>query len=687
MFFFLCDKPCAIMALGATVKRIRDILVLIFVMVPVLVFAAVNAFILWFGDLIGLVPALDRIKARSYHPRTRRADPRELSARMQRVLAAFELDGYDTSPQKVVSLIRNGVFGLRLTHKSAHNTKTGVPKYAYYFEGTPYEIGFFTGRLAEPEVSRMSVEYVDNVVFAFAGEKTKHPLMGSIIAEFIYRLSRWNDTWLPRDLTAEIYGIWEGAHEARPASGVRVRDLFVLNYGIDVILGYVYAGVEPILKLLGIKIEDFVPPFGCNAFTIRDELAEGGMLFGRDFMFPTCGIFGDTGAHAVIKPVSDGAWYERKSGHKTPFGSWRLPSRRFRAERSKKAGERQLPNTLLVFFAPGMVGSVFALNQHGLAMGLDMVAGRRSNWRKVGLNSLCLVRYAVSWADDATELGTLVADAPRGISWLYPFASAKSKAGGVIEAACKDDSEDWLRYTPKDIQGLLPSNEEILQLRNPGTPNKKGMFVRLDNYDYPAVYLDCNAGLYAHYKKQMPEYPGAAWDVDGELNTVPHGSELPKAYYFAPLRQMDKRVMVACNHYIVPEMRISGMNEWTTLVPGEGHYYDDFQWRYDRLCKKIHEAILGVDNKPLDFEQARELINFLHPYDGDKKAEFWSYYGIDASTGAAIPPADVTVGGSTSIIDCGNLKASTLWGMYADEWAGVDFGRVFKALEGPKKAL
>jgi len=667
-------------------KKIRDIIVLVVVAIPLVIFAVINSLLLFVTDLTGVMNLLHDFKIkRRFMPASRTVSPDVMHLREEKIMAAFNANGYHADGDGVKSQIRNGVIGIRTTHRTAFNHQTGQAKLAYYTEGTPFEMGRFIGYLGEPDVEKMSIYYVDHVVLDFMGVKKASGVIGTIIADLVYRISRWNDAVIPEDLIAEIYGIWAGAREINPKTKVRIRDLYVLNYGVDVLISYVYAGIEPILKLLGINIHDFKPQFGCNAFTIRDELVkDGGLLFGRDFMFPSCGVFRDVASYGITKPVSDGIWYE----HTCPANASKFQhmlhsykrkhSRHFHASRSRKHG---LPHTLLQVFAPGMVGSVVALNEHGVAMGLDMVAARHCNWRKVGLNSLALARYAVSWAANKEELFDLVEQAPRGVSWLYPVADGNavgdgSCAGAVIEALMKKSNNNWLAYVNKNLKKILPNQQFIAS--HSSTDDRTGMFVRKDDYSYPKAYLDFNQPLFDYFQKKFPDEQ--AWGETGCLNESFKKEDLPCGYYFSPQREKRTKMMIAGNHFIVPEARLSAMNEWTSLVPALSHSFDDFQWRYDRLNLLLTKTIASDElNMALDFDTAWNIINFLRPYEADgSKAAYWEYYAL--RNNQVRLPQDVPVEGSISLIDCTRLQMRSLWGMYCDQTVSIDFAAMLKAM-------
>ncbi|NIM15399.1 MAG: hypothetical protein GTO45_25760 [Candidatus Aminicenantes bacterium] len=85
-----------------------------------------------------------------------------------------------------------GKAGLLAEHKTAKNAITGEPKRVYYVEGTNYQMGFLLGLMAEPQVTRMSTEFVEQVAFAFFSEdeirKSPFSFLLKPIQELVVRL-------------------------------------------------------------------------------------------------------------------------------------------------------------------------------------------------------------------------------------------------------------------------------------------------------------------------------------------------------------------------------------------------------------------------------------------------------------------------------------------------------------------
>lgn len=650
-------------------RKARDILVLVVFALPILSFAFVNRFLLLLGDLLGLIPLAIRARiAIRYLPDIRRrrgssCEQEAIEARRAAVLEELERDGYDSA--QATQLCLDGRLGIRIPHKSARNHASGKKKYALYLEGGPYEWGRFTGILCAQELRDMCGKFVKGVVFDFMGEKG-NSFLGGIISAATYRLARSLDATLDPEIRAEIFGIWDGYRLAALSAGkglaggtlspqlrvaalqygaragnrsLEIQDLFALNYGIDVILSFAYAGVEPILKFLGIRIKDYAPPMACNSFSVSGASAGGGHFFGRDFMFPTVGVFEDAACHVVLNRLPEGD---------------------------------SVSDPLALVRAPGMVGAVTAVNSHGQAMGTDMVPGRNCRWYRLGLNSLLMVRHAVGKARTVRELLRVVALSKRGVSWLYPFADRDSGRGGTIESGANYRWPRFRRYTPRYLRRLLPDRRVLRQNRS--TRWRRGIMVREAGYQVPEIYQSYNRALFEHFGK---EYVDSAWGERGFLLDSPHANGIPAAYYFPPLRMQNPELSLVTNQYQIPEMRLFQMNEWSVQVPQTSREYSDFQWRYDALNEALNSEL---DRGPLDEAAARRCISFLRPFEADgRPAPHWSYYGKDRE-GRVIPREKLMVKGCTSLLDLGEMKLSSLYGHWADEWVELSFGRLADAL-------
>ena len=89
--------------------------------------------------------------------------------KVDRIIAAFqgEKPSFEVDRDRDVFEFEGRV-GVRARNKAACIPVDGRGnKKAYYVEGTPYQMGYLLGWMAEPDVARMCTEFLERVVFEF----------------------------------------------------------------------------------------------------------------------------------------------------------------------------------------------------------------------------------------------------------------------------------------------------------------------------------------------------------------------------------------------------------------------------------------------------------------------------------------------------------------------------------------
>jgi hypothetical protein len=665
--------------------RFRTVLFAV-VLLPVFAgYALLNSLFLTVGDLLGVY----RRRALSHIRRAYGWQPSDTSSAVSACWSDYVLrrvgvisgylapQGWETRIEAQIVVLTRSSFGICIPHRTAQDQHSNRAKRLYYLQGSHFEMGYLLGLMAEKDVARMAVDYVDNVIFDFAGDKGKHPFLGTIIANFIYRLAAVAKAHLPPELNAELYGIYAGCVTADPSTKVLVRDLLVLNYGVDVILSLVYAGAERILRFFGVDVERWKNPAACNGFIATGEAGGGRTFMGRDFMFPTCNVFGDTAAPILY--FSDGR-LGSKDGPGRALEAARAGAGRGTAEARFWDTVPDAPLPCLVFTAPGMVGAVTALNQHGVAMGVDMVNGRNCRWRNVGINSLLMVRHTVQRSRNAEEAVARIRATRRGVTWIYLIGDGGSNTGVVVEAGASGRNRNLLRYVPPELRkrGLLPTQDFIdrncthsrfsdgMGERWPGW-RLQGKWIESEISGRPEPWGRFNESLFRCFDLPLQE---TEWGETGKFGADQHDRVIPNAYYFAPQRQFRDDVVVVTNQFLLPEMRLLAMNEWTAHFATAAGNYHDFQWRYDVLNRKLHDELAKSGALTLDTTQ--EVIDFLRPYElNGAPAEHHNYYGVYHDRVSL--PTDVPIGGAVCAFDLTDLTMRVHYGWYSDPWVEVAF--------------
>jgi len=570
--------------------------------------------------------------------------------RIEGLLQAFRHDGFIADRGSDV-FVYDGRgrerIGIRGHHQTATNYETGEKKTAYYVEGSPYETGVLTGLMAAGKVARMTTRYIDKLVLSFVHIHTpKAP--GSRIIQIILEsiFKKWGkrtQSDIPDALSEEMDGILDGCLMADPPVRLKKGHLWLLNTGFDAILAHAYTG--SLFKERQIQPEHLNIPVTCNAFSICGRAAAGGHYFGRDFMFHDVDVFQDTSCLIIYRPDPEKA---------------------------------QAP-LLVSMTAPGMVGSIAAMNAEGVAMGMDMLPLGTCDPERPGFNSLLLVRHCIQNAATASEAVEMVTEAQRGVSWLYPLADSGGRAG-VIEAGMSMDmsQEEWIRYVLRFPNGnyasCLPDADFLRkQIGRYGEEDRRrlrrGVMVRWSDYRYPREYIDrFNHGLWERFNQdastdlQAKLYPDA-FAGDGFINKNFLEKNCPASYYFAPQRDSDPGVVSASNHAIIPEMRLFGMTPW--LARTTFRLINDIQWRYDALNDQIQRTLAAG---PILEDRARRIIEFLAPY-----GAYPDYY---LKGGQRSPDGrEFAINGSVSLFDLKNRVAHSHYGYYCDGWVKITLPR------------
>lgn len=565
-------------------------------------------------------------------------------------------EGFD-SDQFVVkrTVTWEGMRGYAAEHKTAKNTATGKPKQAFYVEGSGYQMGHLMGQLAEPDVRRMTTEFVDKIVLAFINPKLEGLTHDLIYEALMHGIKEWckivyglHPGDIPEPLRQEMQGIVDGCRYEDSTSPVNYEDLLALNVGVDVLVSVVYtglglldwvgaivpklaarvpgmAGMSPAeLQSKGLlpqlKAEHFRVPlnFGCNAFAAFGNAVAAPysqFFFGRDFQFPTADVFQDTACLVVYNPT------------------YSLPN-----------GQPALP--LVSQTAPGFAGSVTAVNSLGVGIGVDMVPSGNCDPDRPGLNSLLMVRNAAHSGYGAAKAVDAMVAAQRGASWLYPIGDGKNQQAVVCEAGQTTDNLDYLSYPPDEVKPLLPSGGF--------QPSYRGVFARWNDWQYPAQYLQYNPGLFNYMKRPYdPAKFGARAYLNPDWKDGP--DKVDQGYFFAPQRESKPDLLVVTNHYLVPEMRLCAMKEWTNVVAKDR--IPDVLWRYDELNNECLDKYGSID-----YATARKLIDFL-----STKGQFPDYYG-----------ANHVIEGSVSLCDLVERTIESHFGYQEDEWVKLALPKYIK---------
>jgi hypothetical protein len=125
--------------------------------------------------------------------------------------------------------------------------------------------------------------------------------------------------------------------------------------------------------------------------------------------------------------------------------------------------------------------------------------------------------------------------------------------------------------------------------------------------------------------------------------------------YFSPVRLPPHTVAVS-NFAITPQLRMTEMNFWSDLFPG-----DAMQYRYDRMSQIIHD-----NYGKFDFQLMKQSIQFLSP-------EYTPGYWVD--TLDPNDPMSAQVQGLIAVGDLQSLTFALKGGYWADGWCTISLTR------------
>ena len=548
----------------------------------------------------------------------------QMELRFIKLYEAFASDGFQVSKRAYTP---SGMLGLAANHMTAANYDTGQRKTSYYLEGAPYERGYLLGLLAEPEIADMAIHFADNILFDFIGLDflNRFPLLQKLLVGLLYELSE--TTWLsqPPHIRDEVNGILDGCKKSNPFTRVTLSRLSIMNVGFDVLCALAYTGKFLLERVPQLAPEDIRLTMMCNAFSIFGSAANGEHFFARDFMFATGGTLQNNLAHILHRPI-DGAGLD---GNLYPYIS---------------------------ITAPGIVGSISAMNVLGVAGGVNMSPAANCDPKQVGTNSLLLLRECIMRGKNIFEAASVIQKCKRGVAWNYILSDGTNDAACTVEAGASWQNLDFLRYPSKTLLPYLP-DAAFLDEHAP-VPLQNGTMVRWYGIPFPSEYFTFNNGLWQDYKTKYDPfirlYPDA-FLPSGFINRTPAEKNCPSSFYFAPQRT-GRDVFITTNHYLLPHMRLCAMDPWTSLIT-RGHV-NDIQWRYDELSHQISQTISVQGG--IDCWSAKHLADFLAPY-----GKFPQYYQKNPKSR---DQKEIRIEGCVSLFDLKKCTVESHYGYYCDEW-------------------
>ncbi len=545
----------------------------------------------------------------------------QMKQRMNTVYRAYVQDGF----RPVKAYVLNDAIGVMAVHNTSKDYDTGSGKTSYYLDGTPYERGYLLGLLAEPQISQMAVKFTDSIIFDFIDAEFLNilPLLNKLMVSLLYEMCDAGYDALPAHIHEEVDGILAGCKKSNPRTQVTHQRLAVMNMGFDALCALAYTGGFLRERAPDLSHEAIRLTMMCNAFSVYGALAGGGHYFARDFMFVTGGVFQRYIAHFIHVPSQ---------------------------------GEGEIVYPYVSITAPGIVGSISAMNTKGVAVGVNMSPAANCDPKQLGMNSLLLARECILRGGSAREAADVIFSTNRGVTWNYALSDGANDEACTMEAGASWPVLDPLQYPPAHWRPYLP-DEAFLQ-GHPAAPLVNGAIARWCEVAFPEEYYAFNPELWKHYQQTVNpniKLLEGAFLPDGFINRTPKEKNCPLGYYFAPQRTQGN-VHITTNHFLMPQMRLCAMDAWTQLV-ARGHI-NDIQWRYDELNHQIRQAL--AERGFIDYDTAKRLAEFLAPY-----GEYPDYY---AKNPKSADKKELRIEGCASVFDLKKVTVESHYGYYCDGW-------------------
>jgi len=524
----------------------------------------------------------------------------------------FELDGHKVERTERLASGAFGVVALTCASRSRliepyfqpeltwqqHQQGRTEPRHLLYCAGTGREMGLLHGRLLKDHVIFASQTWLRHLLPSLISERFDRDMVArglalqtayKVVLEAMLKLvadkvevhyQQLRSSKLVSDeLHEELKGIQEGVNNEQYVSWKR---LLMLNFGCDWILSTILHDnvAEEVCQRIPaefkdqcrLKVEHFTSPDWCNAAALSGPAVlnpERDAYLVRDFQFAN-----GRGFHRLETTIL----------RRPAFGSGR--------------------HATASVCVPGMVGSITVVNQHGLALALNLVRDVESQKRFAGLSGLLLMRVTAEKCRTSEEAVQYIQRSPRGYAWLYTLNDEQGQ-GCVLET---------LSSTPDRRRAKLPS----LAFRE--TPANARTVARWSS-DAKAELTpqEAQALTQATWPNRLKESNPMLSDlVDWRkplFRTAVSERDLRptvKNRYFGPTSTENMPgVVLVTNMYMAPTLRVRMSHPVSVRmgISALGEY-----WRYQRLVNAVRENYGRLTDESARSQVAEFLSPGKEPY-------------------------------------------------------------------------
>ncbi|HEY9160081.1 MAG TPA: carcinine hydrolase/isopenicillin-N N-acyltransferase family protein [Desulfomonilia bacterium] len=495
-----------------------------------------------------------------------------------------------------------------------------LPKYCLVLRGSSYCMGYQMGYLLPAGTQQMTGAFIDKAAEALTGIKSEDfPELYNFLKGQVRILCEEARPVILDYLEDEMAGMEDGA----TAHGYKVdaRDVMLMNEGFDAMYAILSTGVMPMTQKFADILNGLRAKLTSQKQTVAlKRLDESVSISGGRIIFPNadpyimgCNEFVVSGNSTVGGEVYHGRDFMFVTGD---------------IYQDVACMAVYLPEEGHPFIAvstPGYVGHPTAVNDDGLSMGVDVVRGACTR-STPGMGSLFVFRDIMQNSASLDEAVARMKAMDRGVSWLYVIAdddrSVTYMNGLVVEEGRSDPPYTGPYVMPVWNQVLLWPL--INKLKDEPLPDR-GMLIRDQSWIYPDEFKNISIGYM-------------------------NGDEMNYLLYFPDQMESWPDVVVTANNYVIPRMVFTTYNPGMILIKGK---IKTTVFRYNKMVEMI-----GNDYGNIDYEKAREIIDFMNP---NRNIDNLKRYKIGGP-----------VEGHHAIIDNRARTVKALFGYYGDWAKGVD---------------
>jgi hypothetical protein len=576
----------------------------------------------------------------------------------------------------------------------------GDPKRVYYVQGTPFEQGYVMGLMAPDKVTRMCTTYLNHTAPQFVAESfdvamraapMAHQMIYEGLLDFLTDLMTEQAVHhfqlameagqVPDWCVQEMHGLVAGVRAQHAVSVVTWERIVSANYGMDYVMALVFSGrltdmvrawwaqlPASAREAVPFQANFLAPPDMCNGFMARHTATRSGddVFLARDFQFNNAHVFHRTCTMVV----------------------------------------RQTARSLhMDVTAPGLVGCVTSLNEHGVAFGVNLVRSSAVDPDQLGLGCMLTMRVLAETSTSTAHAQEVLENVQKGCPWIF-YAVDASGDMRVFETVANRwgpkqlTVAQWVQ-NPAARQALMPHAHAIAADRPAGPrPPRKGVWARTP--DDAGVPPDSLRRLWSRDMLRTREEGKALtvparWGKPGaylwnrwqkELHDVAH----TRTFYFPPRRTL-RDALVVNNAFQYAPLRLTQMTDLAAMTETTATAN---QWRFDTLTAQLAQA-----HGTLDAEACWDILTFLSPW---KQPQFPQntaqarvhipnvrqslMQAVDPSTWngsgdpEAVPAQDrpgVVIAGALSLVDPRRRRMRLQVGLWGSRWFEMDL-EPFEAL-------